>query len=108
MKRDYVDYVLENLGAPNVFTAVVTGDQTQHGKPDPETYLTVAKRLGVNPHESVVLEDANTGILSAKSAGCYCIAITNPAVPNQDTSKADRLVSSWDEVTTATFADLTG
>jgi beta-phosphoglucomutase len=60
----------------NKFDVVISGDDTEKGKPHPEPYLTGIKKLNVKPEESLVIENAPLGIKSAKSAGAYCIAIT--------------------------------
>lgn len=64
-----IEYLLEN------FNVVVTGDDIQAGKPDPEPFLTAARRLGIPAGECVVVENAPYGIVSAKRAGMYCIAV---------------------------------
>lgn len=99
LSREYLTIVLHNLNVQQFFDVIVTGDEIKNGKPHPETYLMVAEKLGVNPAECVVIEDANTGIKSAKAAGCVCIAITNPNALPQDTALADKVISSLDEVT---------
>ncbi len=53
----------------------------------------------VNPESCIVIEDAQSGIQSAKAAGCFCIAIENPNALKQDTSQADRRVSTLDQIT---------
>lgn len=48
------------------------------GKPDPEIYLRAFKRLGVDPKDCIVFEDAQSGIKSAYAAGCKeVVAITS-------------------------------
>jgi HAD superfamily hydrolase (TIGR01509 family) len=59
----------------HTFGAVVTGDQVMDGKPHPEAYLTAAQRLGVDPARCVAIEDSNTGIASARAAGCAVLAV---------------------------------
>ncbi len=51
---------------PNV---LITADDVSSGKPDPEGYLAAARRIRVAPERSVVLEDANSGVLAARAAG---------------------------------------
>lgn len=99
LDRDYVNLVLDRLGIPDAFKVIVTSDEIKNGKPHPETYLTVIQRLGMQPDECVVLEDAKSGIQSARAAGAYCIAIENPDAVAQDTSQANITVSSLDGVT---------
>ena len=57
------------------FTAVVTGDAVQHGKPHPEPYLSAARLLGVDPGACVAIEDSPPGVASAVAAGIPTIAV---------------------------------
>lgn len=58
---------------------IVTGDdpELKHGKPAPDIYQLAAKRLGVDPKECIVFEDALSGVRSGKAAGCTVVAIPN-------------------------------
>ncbi|MCE1178164.1 MAG: HAD-IA family hydrolase [Micrococcales bacterium] len=55
---------------------VVTASDVTHGKPDPEPFLLAARRLGVDPAQCLVAEDAPAGLAAAKAAGCATIALT--------------------------------
>jgi beta-phosphoglucomutase len=68
----YVGRVMDKFGIRQYFAAVVTGDDVIRGKPDPEVYLKVAKKLGIEPAECLVLEDAPNGAAAAKAAGMMC------------------------------------
>ncbi len=63
---------------------VVTADDVRRGKPDPEPFRTGADRLGVDPRQCLVVEDAAAGIASARAAGAATLALTT-------TMAADRL-----------------
>jgi beta-phosphoglucomutase len=106
LDRKYVDLVLSGLGVSQYFDAIVTGDEISQGKPHPQTYQLAAKRLGLDPRECVVFEDAKSGIASAKAAGCFCIAIKAKGAATQDNSEADKVVESWDEVTLSNLQEL--
>jgi sugar-phosphatase len=54
---------------------LVTAEDVQRGKPDPEAFLLAASRLGVRPEQFVVLEDAPVGIEAARAAGMRVIAL---------------------------------
>jgi len=54
----------------------ITASMLKRGKPDPEGYLLGASRLGLNPKDCIVFEDAPAGLLAAKRAGMRSIAIT--------------------------------
>ncbi|MBA3723381.1 MAG: HAD family phosphatase [Candidatus Levybacteria bacterium] len=95
----YITLALDGLLIKDYFEVIVMGSEITNGKPHPETYLTVIKKLGLDPEECIVVEDATTGITSAKAAGCLCIAIENHKAKRQDTSLADKVITSLDEIT---------
>lgn len=96
--QKYVDIVLDKFTLSSYFDVIVTGDDVKKGKPDPETFLVTVERLRLNPAECLVLEDATSGIKSAKDAGCKCIAVKNKHTPSQDLSKADKVLDSLEEL----------
>jgi mannitol-1-/sugar-/sorbitol-6-phosphatase len=57
-------------------TLLVPADEIARGKPDPEGYLTAARKLGLAPEHCVVIEDAPAGIAAARNAGMQCVALT--------------------------------
>jgi mannitol-1-/sugar-/sorbitol-6-phosphatase len=59
---------LEAAGLP-IPTNIVTGADVERGKPFPDAYLLGAKRVGKDPEDCVVFEDAQSGVLSAFEAG---------------------------------------
>jgi sugar-phosphatase len=79
-----------NLPFPPV---LVCADEVLAGKPDPEGYLTAASRLGVDPLECVVVEDAPPGIEAAQRAGMRSIAVLGTYSPS-DLRRADTIVKS--------------
>ena len=73
--RDQTRAVLDVLGLTGVFEVIVTEDDVQHGKPDPEIYRLVAHLLGVPAAQCLVIEDTLAGVQSALAAGMWCIAV---------------------------------
>ena len=61
---------------------MVTAEDVQRGKPDPEPYLTAASRLGVPPPACVVIEDAVVGVEAGHRAGMDVIAVASTAAPD--------------------------
>lgn len=59
------------------FNALVNGLEIEHKKPSPDIFLEAAKRLGLDPGECIVFEDAINGVQAAKAAGANCIGITS-------------------------------
>src|SRR5215213_10884099 len=56
-------------------SVVVTADDVPRGKPDPAPYLLGAQRLGVDPARCLAVEDAPSGLASARAAGCTTLAV---------------------------------
>ncbi|MDP3359162.1 MAG: beta-phosphoglucomutase [Lutibacter sp.] len=67
--------ILDKVGLLNRFTAIVDGNDVSKAKPDPEVFLIGAKKLGVNPENCVVVEDAIAGIEAANAAKMISIGI---------------------------------
>ena len=76
--RQAVLHVLHSLGMETLINLIVSGDDVKKGKPDPESYLLAAEKLGVSPEECLVLEDSVNGVKSALAAGMNVIAIATP------------------------------
>jgi HAD superfamily hydrolase (TIGR01509 family) len=68
---------------PDIFDAIVSGEDVKYGKPDPEPYITAASMLGVDPKDCIVIENAPLGVLSAKNAGMYCVAVPTYLSPDK-------------------------
>ena len=67
--------ILEKVELMPYFEAIVDGTQVTKAKPDPEVFLIAAKRIGVEPANCVVFEDALAGIEAANIAGMESIGI---------------------------------
>src|SRR5215211_2955018 len=65
---------LRGTGLP-VPKILVSAEDVENGKPDPECYLKAAELTGVAPQKCVVVEDALPGILAARSAAMVVIAV---------------------------------
>jgi sugar-phosphatase len=74
---------------------VFAGDVAR-GKPDPEGYLTAARRLGADPAEALVVEDAPPGIEAAKAAGMAAVAVPSTHAP-EELGRADVVLGSLEE-----------
>lgn len=96
--RDDIQVVLGHLGLDNYFDAVVSGYEVAAGKPAPDIFLEAARRIQVNPGQSIVLEDAAVGVKAAKAAGMKAIAVESRHTAGQDFSEADLVVSSLEEL----------
>jgi beta-phosphoglucomutase len=84
------------------FAAVVTSEDVQHGKPNPEPYLRAAQKLAVEPTDCLVVENAPLGIRSARSAGMDCVAITS-TLDRRFLGEANVVIASLSELTPSFF-----
>ncbi len=96
----FVQPVLDAL-PEGTFRVVVTGDAVTQGKPHPEPYLKGAALLGVNPGDTVAIEDSNTGARSAEAAGCTVLVVPNhvPVLETERRVFADTLPTTWSGLT---------
>jgi HAD superfamily hydrolase (TIGR01509 family) len=74
-----------------VFDALVSGEDITHNKPHPEIFLKAAEKLGLQPNECLVIEDAPSGVKAAKAAGCKCLALRT-TFSCEDLKEADEIV----------------
>jgi beta-phosphoglucomutase len=79
------------------FDAIVSGDDTEKGKPDPAPYLMGCKKLNLLPQECIVFENAPLGIKSAKSAGIYCAAISS-TLDKEFLKDADLIIEKFEDL----------
>lgn len=83
--RPLADIVLEDC-AEGTFHAVVTGEEVERGKPDPQAYLMAAERLGVDINSCLIFEDSTPGVRAGIRSGAQVVAIpcqlSVPEYPN--------------------------
>lgn len=70
-----INNVLNVLGIEPAFDFVHSAEHEEYGKPHPAVYLTVARRLHVNPEKCLVIEDSLNGLISAKAAKMKTVCI---------------------------------
>lgn len=75
-------YYLEPYGLFDKFDAVISGSDVLRSKPAPDIYLAAAKALGLPPENCIAVEDSPSGILSAKSAGCFTVMVPDLTPPD--------------------------
>ena len=79
---------------------VVTCDDVQNGKPDPEPYIKGAALLGISPAKCVVFEDAPAGIRAGKGAGALVIALQTTSTDSElEEAGADWILPGYQNLT---------
>lgn len=77
----FMTQVVADALPEGAITAIVSGDDVENGKPDPEPYLTAIRELGVDPRRCVAVEDSPTGLASAIAAGVAVVGVPHDAEP---------------------------
>jgi HAD superfamily hydrolase (TIGR01509 family) len=99
--RYVIDLVLELAGIADAFEATASSEEVGAGKPAPDVYLEVARRLGVIATDCAAIEDSTNGLRSAHAAGMAVIAAPNRDFPPDPEALrlADRILESLEELT---------
>jgi sugar-phosphatase len=108
--------VVQRLGIGHHIDLICSAVAEPEGKPHPAVYLTAARGLNVPPESCLALEDSPNGVLSAKAAGMFCVAVPDPLLSaDPRMQQADLRLESLEELTPelldrirelATFASL--
>ena len=108
-RRELIQACLESNGVEDCFDCIVTACDVAKGKPAPDVYLEVARRLDVEPENCLVFEDVPMGILSGKNAGMQVCAVRDEYCLDQ-TEKiralADYYIQSYDEIPEHRYEEL--
>ena len=93
-----INRIFNRFDLHQYFTHIVSGEDFPKSKPHPAIFEHAAFLSG-NPRENcIVIEDSTNGILAAKSAGIYCIGYDSVNSKMQDYSKADEVISHFNEL----------
>ena len=80
------------------FAHIVSGEDFVRSKPDPAIFAHSAALSGDLVGECIVIEDSSNGVEAAKGANLFCIGYNSLHSKFQDLSKADFIISSFDEI----------
>lgn len=75
---------LDMVSARAYFDEIVCASMVKNGKPAPDIYALAAKKLDVEPHEAIAVEDAPSGIRSAHAAGLHAVMIPDQDEPDEE------------------------
>jgi len=79
------------------FAVLAAGDIVPAKKPAPDIYTYAMEQLGVNPENTLALEDSENGWKSAHAAGLKCVVTVNDYTRSHDFTGADLVVSELGE-----------
>jgi HAD superfamily hydrolase (TIGR01509 family) len=87
----------ETFALSAYFDTVITGEDIERGKPDPQPYERTAANLALRPNQCMVVEDAVNGVKSGKAAGCFVVGITTSFTAQAlKAAGADLIVADFD------------
>jgi len=102
----WVEPGVERLRIGAFFRTVVTGEQVARRKPAPDIYLEAARRLGVDPRQTIAIEDSGPVLAAARAAGMKTVVIPHWLTERHDLSGADLRVAHAGELTLAALEAL--
>lgn len=101
--RLLIDAALTGAGWQRCFEQVVSSDECARGKPAPDIYIEITRRMDVSPATTVVVEDSVAGVLAGKDAGAKVVAVPSGYTPPDDQAleRADVRLESLHALPTA-------
>ncbi|MCM3569867.1 HAD family phosphatase [Neobacillus mesonae] len=100
-----IQTVIDQCELRDYFNEIISGEDFERGKPDPQIFLHAAEKMGVSVSNCIVIEDSYNGVTAAKTANMYCIGVRHKQI-SMDLSQADRIVTSLAEVNVAKLKEL--
>lgn len=97
-RREHFDMIHSRTGFTRFFKLILTNEDYDKSKPDPEPYLKALELLETDPKDGLVIEDSERGLMAAKRAGMTCWVIPNPLSAHGDFSMADKILTDIGEV----------
>ncbi len=93
-----INRIFERFDLDKYFKAKISGADLKASKPHPEIFIKAAQLASEHTNNCMVIEDSTNGIAAAKAANIYCVGFKSPHSANQDYSKADRVITSFEEI----------
>ncbi|MGN6680293.1 MAG: HAD family hydrolase [Streptosporangiaceae bacterium] len=105
-----IDAALQGGGVKACFTVTMSTEQVPRGKPAPDIYLEVTRRMGYPPASCAAVEDSTNGIRSAVAAGLRTVAVPHPRYPPEPAAlqSAALVISDLSMLTVEAVTNLDG
>ncbi|TXD70764.1 HAD family hydrolase [Aequorivita lipolytica] len=100
-----INRIFERFDLDKYFNAKISGADLKASKPHPEIFIKAAELANEHGDNCMVIEDSTNGIAAAKAANIYCVGFKSPHSVNQNYSKADRVIMSFDEILFSKLTD---
>ncbi len=93
-----INRIFERFDLNQYFKAKISGADLKASKPHPEIFLKAAQLAEESRENCMVIEDSTNGIAAAHAAGIYCVGYKSPHSTDQDYSKANKIISRFEEI----------
>ena len=93
-----IERIFDRFNLHRYFTHKVSGEDFPKSKPHPAIFLKAAELAQTPVENCIVIEDSTNGIQAAKSANIYCVGYDSFHSKLQDYSKADRVITHFNEL----------
>jgi len=97
-RKDHFDMIHRNSNILQYFDFIITSDDFTNSKPHPEPYLLGIRHSGYHANQCIAVEDSERGVIAAKNANLFCLAIPNELTCKSDFSRADRILKNINEI----------
>ena len=96
-----INNVFTRFNLDQFFKAKISGADFENSKPHPAIFNKAAELANEPKENCIVIEDSTNGIEAARAAGIYCVGFKSPHSKNQDYTKADKIITSFKEISFA-------
>ena len=93
-----INRIFNRFGLHHYFTHIVSGEDFPKSKPHPAIFQHAAFLANTPVEQCIVIEDSTNGVAAAKAAGIYCVGYDSVNSKLQDYSKADKVISHFNEL----------
>ncbi|MCX6172121.1 MAG: HAD family hydrolase [Flavobacterium sp.] len=93
-----INRIFNRFGLHHYFTHIVSGEDFPKSKPHPAIFQHAAFLANTPVEQCIVIEDSTNGVAAAKTAGIYCVGYDSVNSKLQDYSKADKVISHFNEL----------
>ncbi len=93
----YIGRVLDALDIHQYFECYTSGEEVEHPKPAPDTFVRAMEKLSLKPEDCLIVEDSTNGGKAAAAAGAKCVWFHNPDSGDQQIPHAELTITSWSQ-----------
>jgi len=97
-RKEHFDNIHASTGLLRYFNFVLTREDYEKSKPNPDPFLTAMRQNGLRPEHCIIVEDSERGLAAAKAAGIRCIVVPTRLTRGSDFQGAYRVLDSVQQV----------